>query len=633
MKKTLTYLGILTITFSLFFDFLTGSSEIVFGKLQWIILFIGSLILLAGFFLPLNIFSRSNYLYKFSQNKFFQIIIGVFFKVRKKIDFFVIVLFILIGICFFLGRWQGRIPVLNLGSDAANVATYAAVLDHPENFKMDFFYNEKSNFSYYVSFHIPYLRFTSSIFGGYGLAYLFLLVPIIAIHGTGFYFLGKTFFKHRFWAFLLAISSLILIYTESADYWGIYQDPQPRMLFAALFPWALLLAYKSLEKPKLRYLSMIFTGLLLYVHPVSVPGVAFSIWLGFLVFKPKEMKKGRHLLEMLLLGLVFVVMAVPFIFVYLQSRDIVPKGVNYSEAMSYFASSGLAMFSVKETLLSFISIITKAYILPISILGMFISLFFTNKKRDLSLLLVWVLGLFFVAIGLTAIENLINKETGTIPILLELTRDLRYIVPLLEIAAFLPFADKFLSINTDTKFGYAKKYTCALIGIGILFALANGYREVTKDKLDMKMYAQQTINCVFTGKIFCSEPSGSDMAQLMSFIRESTNKNATFISLPPGNLGKQIRYQGLRSIVFDLGDVKPLGFVDIQKAISLKSEVDFWNSIAAIQSPDQKLSSYLQFAENLNANYAIVENSDNIDVKNDVVYSNNSYSVIQLTPP
>ena len=198
-----------------------------------------------------------------------------------------IVGFAIYGLLFFLGRWNGITPFIDLKGDGASVAGFAAALDHPELFENDFLLHDLGNISSYNYAHVPLVRFLASLVNGYGTAFLVLLVPIIFLQMTGFYVLGKVLFRSRFWALLLAIFSTFLIFTESKDYWGIFIDPQPRMLFQAIFPWLLTLAYLSRDHLKLRWITMIVLGFMSFIHQISTPALALSIWLGFLVFKPR----------------------------------------------------------------------------------------------------------------------------------------------------------------------------------------------------------------------------------------------------------------------------------------------------------------------------------------------------------
>jgi hypothetical protein len=153
-------------------------------------------------------------------------------------DWAIIALFLLMAGLFFLGRWNGLKPFVDLQGDAAYVSSYAASLDSPEAFITDNLFNQPENFGYYVSVQVAIIRFLKGILGDIGTAYIVLLVPYILAQLAGFYVFGRLLFRNRFFAFLLAILSLLLVNTQTWDYWGVFYDPQPRMLyFPGFSPW------------------------------------------------------------------------------------------------------------------------------------------------------------------------------------------------------------------------------------------------------------------------------------------------------------------------------------------------------------------------------------------------------------
>ena len=52
----------------------------------------------------------------------------------RGVDFVVVALFALIAIVLFVDRYRGVTPFVFLDGDTANIATFAAALDHPELF-------------------------------------------------------------------------------------------------------------------------------------------------------------------------------------------------------------------------------------------------------------------------------------------------------------------------------------------------------------------------------------------------------------------------------------------------------------------------------------------------------------------
>jgi hypothetical protein len=624
--------GLFVCLTAIFYDLIPGKNANNFGKLQWIALILGSILFLIG--LVWQTKEMKSISFKVKEYFLKEIPSASRHKHHSWIfDTFTIATFSLIAVAFFFGRWKGADPVIDLGSDAANVATFAAVLDNPQNFANDFLFNKTSNFSFYVSLHLPYLQFFSKLLGGYGIAYLSLLVPIIFIQLIGFYFFGKVLFRNRFWSLLLAILSLLIIYTGSSDYWGIYKDPQPRMLFGALFPWLLTLAYSSFKKPKLRIATMVLVGLMLYIHPVSTPAVAFSIWLGFLFNRSDKKRVVTHLLELFGLGLIFISMAIPFSLTYISSRNLSPSVIDYSTSLALFKTYNLAMFDIIGTLQIFLKSLTVSWLLPIAAIFWVIGRQKTKYRFEMDLFLIWVIGLLVVSVGVTHIESVLDTKFQVLPVLLELNRDLRYIVPILEIIIVVTLAGISNAIQLTTWSKVLQRGVISIAGIFIILLLAVGYRSVTKDILDMHGYAQQAVTCWFQGDLFCPDPSPQDRQNVLSYITNHTDTSASFISIPPTNLSKLIRYQGLRSVSFDIDDTKTYIAVDIAKYLSLNPQIKRWQHIQTISDEGSRFLSYLDFAKAAGANYAVVSANDVQDFgvgSFSVIYSSGFYAIIKL---
>ena len=279
-------------------------------------------------------------------------------------------IFLLMAGLFFLGRWNGLKPFVDLQGDAAYVSSYAASSDSPESFTSDVLFNQPENFGYYVSVQVSIIRFLKGILGDIGTAYIVLLVPYILAQLAGFYVFGRVLFRNRFFAFLLAILSLLLVNTQSWDYWGVFYDPQPRMLFQAVFPWLLTLVILSLERRWLRWLVFVCLGLMIYLHPVSTPAVAFAIWFGYLVSKPAEVKWGRHLLDLALFGVIFLLCAIPFFMQYLGNRDIARSvQVDYNTGIAFYKEVFTTTFQLRKTQAMMILGAIASGLVPLAYLG------------------------------------------------------------------------------------------------------------------------------------------------------------------------------------------------------------------------------------------------------------------------
>ena len=330
---------------------------------------------------------------------------------------------------------------MDLIGDGAYVSSYAASLDNPHAFLSDPMLKDSGNFGYYISLQIPIIRYLKNILGDYGSAYVFLLLPFVLLQLSGFYIFGRVFFRSRFFALALSILSTFLINTQSWDYWGIYYDPQPRMMFQSVLPWLLTLVVLSIQKLRLRWLVFICLGLMIYLHPVSIPAIAFAVWFGYLVIKPDSKKWGRHLLELAGFGLIFLLFTVPFFMKYISGRDCSNTiQVNYDTALEFLKAIIPATFQLRLTQANMLLGILGSGLVPLAYLGAVMVFRIGKDRAKLGMLLAWLAGIMLICIGFSAIEQQLELRLKLLPVLVQITRGLRYVVPLLEILALWPLA-------------------------------------------------------------------------------------------------------------------------------------------------------------------------------------------------
>ena len=294
------------------------------------------------------------------------------------------------------------------------------------------------------------------------------MIPYVFLQLSGFYILGKVIYKSSFFSLLLALTSIIIIYTQAGDYWGIWFDPQPRMIFQAFFPWLLILVILSLSRPRLRCLVMVVTGLLIYVHPVSAPAIAFSAWLGFLGFKPSGMSWKHHFLYQFFYALIFSLFMIPFVFHYSNNRDFTSANtIEYKTALAFLERIFQSTFQIRTIFSIFLSASLTYFLLPFAYIGSALVFRQPGQRQRLGLILFWVAGILFVSVGLSSIEILIESKLHHLPIFLDLIRGLRYVIPLLEILVLWPLALYWNKAEPETDLGNVRRLGLLGIALGI----------------------------------------------------------------------------------------------------------------------------------------------------------------------
>ena len=79
--------------------------------------------------------------------------------------------------------------------------------------------------------------------------------------------------------------------------------------------------------------------------------------------------------------------------------------------------------------------------MPLAYLGT-IAIIRTGKERErLKMILAWLGGILLICFGFSALEQQLEFRLRVLPVLIQITRGFRYVVPLLEVLVLWPFGD------------------------------------------------------------------------------------------------------------------------------------------------------------------------------------------------
>jgi|WetSurMetagenome_2_1015567.scaffolds.fasta_scaffold02496_6 hypothetical protein len=551
----------------------------------------------------------------------------------SKQDWIVVLFFFLLTVLFFLGRWNGLSPFIDLHGDAAYVSAYAASLDNPDAFAKDSLFNNQANFGYYSSLQVPLIRILTKFTGDYGFSYVILLIPYVFFQLAGFYFLGKTLFNSRFFSLLLSLVTIPLYYAQAGDYWGVWLDPQPRMMFQTILPWLLILVFFSIPRPRLRWMVICLLGLMIYIHPVSIPGIAFAIWLGYLVFKPSGLTWRGHLFNQFLFALIFLIFTFPFISQYMRSRDLsAVQAVDYPTARSFLEQLFPATFQIQATFINYINAGIISFLLPLAYFGSVFIFRHPSERQKLGLVLTWILGLLLITIGFNVLEGFIETKTHTLPVFLDLVRGLRYVIPLFQILVIWPLALGWNNSRRGSDFGILRRIGLAGIGIGIMLLFITSYPNtflVQFPHFKIPGFHFRTLTCLKNSEFVCPSPELVDTISVLDFLRNHSQSGTSVISIPPVDMNGAVRFYANRPVAFDPGDLTRLAPGNISEAITLQNDVRTWSSIDNLPA-DQKLGNYIEFSTKRLADFLIIKNPIPDWLSPRIVFENSSFSVIDL---
>ncbi len=535
--------------------------------------------------------------------------------------------FALFAFATFLGRWKGLTPFVFLSSDAGIVSSFVAAYQHPDLFRGDVLLGDFTNFRYYLALHQFLIFEINKLTGDYGLAYISLLLLTVFVQCSGFYLLGITLFKSRYWAILLVVINLVPIALPVREFWGIYDDPLPRSLFHACLPFLLAGAFRFKSEVRMWPWLMAFTGLIFYAHPVSAPPWAFALWLGFWAFLPAHWGLFKKWAYMFALGLVFVVTVLPWALnLILVHERPASAAVNYNEVVRIIADRvGVELLDVGVALRLWFQDVSSWPLCFYSLWAVAGSVILWRWRRDLrndmKLVAIWCLGIIFVAVGLTFFEQTICRFYDLKRFQMDSVRGVKYLVPIMLLMSLWPLAGVYRQFQA----GSLKRTLTMLLGALITVIWAYQCPPTT---------FIQTINAWGQGSL---TPRASrneiDTIQAINVIKKITARGSKILALV---IPLEIRYAALRPVVYaykDGGIFADTNLGSLLEWAKVKQDVEEINSSA---DPSSKLIMSLDLARKLKTDYVItdyyVDQNMALPLGAKVVWSNRSYTLLSLRP-
>ncbi len=481
-------------------------------------------------------------------------------------DFAVAAVIALVVLRVFQLRWPVDTPYLIAESDSAMLSSFAAALDYPERFANDSFLSKVSNFDFYATVQVPYTRLVVGLFGGdYARAFLSALVPLTFLQLLGFYVFGRALYRHRFIAFLLAMSCMFSFkFRLLSTYWGVHGWTTARDWFAAALPWVLALAVTCHGKPR-RFLGvMVGSGIFVYLHPVSTPAWALALWCSlWLCWDDTGVRFLRRFGWMFLCGLVFLVVAAPFVITYLGAHE--SGGTSDPEVVRrIIAYRFLPAYSqVPETATKIVKHFATGGFLQMGALGAVSVAWLSRRdRRNVQMVAVWAAIIVLMALIIPVIEHRWVKEVGRVAFEYDLIRNVRYLFLLAWVLILWPFA---VVAKRARGRGYGMFAAgCALVLLGGV-SLVRPVPMITGDKRTLVEHAFEAPER--TARAEHKRKKGlvkrTHHAKALTFIHDHTPTDAVFVSNRRAE-GLHIRYAGLRAVAHEWKDGGALIYSDFE---------------------------------------------------------------------
>lgn len=540
------------------------------------------------------------------------------------IDSVIILSFVLFACFYQLNRVAGNSVFLFHNSDASNIASFAAALDHPELFSGDEILYSKNNFRFYSTIQIPLIRFITKFTGEYATAYNCMILPNILLQASGFYLLGLVLFRKRFWAVLLVVLNAVHVPLAMGDFWGTYTEALPRVTFEAFLPFLLAAVIYWRNNPKAWPFILGASGLLMYIHPVSAPAWGFCFWLSLFFLQPKEWTLFKRLGFMFLLGVIFLATILPFALSYFGTHLKVTSQ-EYEYVFKIIKLRYLkGFFDIPYGIESFFMNIAFTRVFLFGLFGsLYIFFKYKQERKKLLIFYLWITGILFISAVVPFVENKIALRNNRIPEAYNLIRNFKYLFPIMLIFCLWLF----VAIHRNAK-REATKRISVLFAFLLVFSWSSRqlYKEVVF--LNKKGFS-----------LFSRDKSKfANTMDVLNALKYLTPEQARIMSVSFHH-ELAIRYYAKRPLVFSGKDGGVLNYISSTETIRwyekfMKMET-LCDSIVAKIDNQSKMGLILGLGRDFGADFCVVDSSifsgAFASLAPEVVYYNDDYLLLEVT--
>ena len=356
------------------------------------------------------------------------------------------ILFLLLTLGWILAIWRPA-PLLIDSGDGGNVASMIAGWLKRERFAGDLVFATDAASRFYMVVFVPVIMALFQLTKDVGQAYILLMVPLLLLHLFGFYLLGRRLFHSRFWALVLALVVIPPVYLFPGELWGLLPTPLTRATAGAALPFLLIFMLRRERPAWFPFAVMTACGVGVYLHSVSTASIAVGCWLVLLCDKPRDRTVTAHVAQTALAGVCFVVIALPFVYVFASGF---PSGSNSVRSPEAALAAKLLNELVGPQYYDFrlmFSMMIKGDNNPagswgwawlvwgLGALGSFLVPRNPSPAvaEDGWRLARIAMGLLVGSVGIVIADQLVAALLGRRPVQIDLVRNVRFVVPLLQL--------------------------------------------------------------------------------------------------------------------------------------------------------------------------------------------------------
>jgi len=523
-------------------------------------------------------------------------------------------IFIIISLAYTCGRIGLHSDNFLLSSsDAANIPSFSAALDHPELFTNDALLKDPANFAFYNTLHVPLICALAKWFGNYSTPFAFLIFPLTFLYLLGYYWLGREVIKNRFLALIFSLIVLIPVQLNLSEIWGLWRDMIPRFLFEALLPFGLAALMRWGKNPKWWPWLMASLGLLVYAHPVSLPAWGLAALLSLWFLSPDMLVRSK-LSHLLLAGFVFLIVIMPFTYNYLSTTTSGSRGsLPYEELIEILRKRFISGFlDLNIAFKDFIRLVVisdglMVFLWTFVCLGTLSFLLNKKKKSDSTLLIIttWWISIFLVSVVLPVLDHALANRQQRLSYEFDLVRNLRFSIPLLMLS-FLYLLNQFqheFEPRLHLENQKASSFISATLSILLLF----GWIERNDFAQDPAFV--QTARCWSSGQLVCPFPQEETILQQIGMLEGVRNLTSPGSHILAAAVTSELmmRYYSLRTLIYSYKDGGPFIYSNLNNLRIWWQQFLETSRVQALDSRESYLDGWVDFAQKYHADYLVLE--------------------------
>jgi hypothetical protein len=363
---------------------------------------------------------------------------------------------------------------------------------------------------------------------------------------------------------------------------------------------------------------MAATGVLAFVHPVSTPAVALSLWLGFWACLPPAWPTGRRCRHMALTAAAFLVSVAPYAILYLSGHA--HGRASDPEIQRLVTYGAWNMVDVGGAARQFLAALWRLHVYVFLAVAGIVFTHRLGDRRRVAMVLLWAAGVVGASVVVPAAVRAYARYAGTLPLESQLTRNLRYLLPLILLFTLWPLAE------WSRRTAREAWWRAVPLGLGIALT-ANWW-----DGHPPTDVVRNALRCWSRGRLLCPGTKYDRTEEAMEAVKRVVPEGVPIVTT---RLEGQFRYATLRPLAYAYKHHEQFIYSNHERLREWDRKRRRMERALASATPRDRLRRLVKFAARCEAGFLLVHfrvrSGDLQGLPASLAWSNGQYSLVKLT--